>query len=201
MFRLTYTTAVRSLSICAVQWIDFNIDKDSISYSIGQIPMQSWHVKTQHPRLKNKHFISFDDIEPSRYALSFVPSDNIWNSSMKVLLRWTPKSLGNTWMITIIMTLAIRSSVFIVGISLAFLFFVRFLFLFYFFQLFFWHFFGIFLAFVWHFQVFFMPKIYFWHFRMPKKCQTNAKKKARKMPTTGRGVGIFIKNDNDAHPI
>ena len=83
-FLLNYTTAVQSVPICAVQWIDFIIEKDTISCSIGQIPMQSWHVSTQHQKLINKHFISFGDIQPSRYALSYVPSNNIRDGSMKV---------------------------------------------------------------------------------------------------------------------
>ena len=76
-FRLDYTTAVRSVPICAVHWINFTIDKDTISCTIGRVPMQSWHVFSQHQTLKNKQFISFDDIQPSRYALSYVPSENI----------------------------------------------------------------------------------------------------------------------------
>ena len=29
-----------------------------------------------HPTLKNQPFISFNDLQPSRFALSFVPNDN-----------------------------------------------------------------------------------------------------------------------------
>jgi len=80
---------VNSVPICAVQWINFTIDKDTISCTIGRVPigrvpMQSWHVVSQHPTLKNKQFISFDDIQPSRYALSYVPSENIRNDFMAV---------------------------------------------------------------------------------------------------------------------
>jgi hypothetical protein len=46
--------------------------------------MQSWHVLSPHLQLKNKPFISFDDIQPSRYALSYVPSNNVRDDSMKV---------------------------------------------------------------------------------------------------------------------
>ncbi len=42
-FRLDYTTAVQSVPICAVQWIQFNAVKDTINCVIGQIPMNSWH--------------------------------------------------------------------------------------------------------------------------------------------------------------
>jgi len=83
-FCLDYTTAVRSVPICAVQWIHFNIDKDTISCTIGRVPMQSWHVYSQHPTMKNKHFISFDDIEPTRYALSYVQSENIRDEYVEV---------------------------------------------------------------------------------------------------------------------
>jgi len=75
---------VNSVPICAVQWINFTIDKDTISCTIGRVPMQSWHVVSQHPTLKNKQFIYFDDIQPSRYALSYVPSENIRNDFMAV---------------------------------------------------------------------------------------------------------------------
>jgi len=75
-FRLDYTNAVQSVPICAVQWIHFNAVKDSINCVIGQVPMQSWHELMPHPTLKNQPFISFNDLQPSRFALSFVPNDN-----------------------------------------------------------------------------------------------------------------------------
>ena len=40
-FRLNYTNGVQSVPICAVQWIDFNIETDSINCIIGRIPMSS----------------------------------------------------------------------------------------------------------------------------------------------------------------
>lgn len=46
--------------------------------------MQSWHVNSPHQKLKNVHFIAFDDIQPSRYAMSYLPSDNIRDDFMKV---------------------------------------------------------------------------------------------------------------------
>jgi hypothetical protein len=73
---LDYTTAVQSVPICAVQWIQFNAVKDTINCVIGQIPMQSWHELTDHPILKNKQFISLNDLQPSRYALSYIPNPN-----------------------------------------------------------------------------------------------------------------------------
>jgi hypothetical protein len=38
--------------------------------------MQSWHELSSHPTLKNNTFISFNDLQPSRYALSYVPNPN-----------------------------------------------------------------------------------------------------------------------------
>ena len=38
--------------------------------------MQSWHELLPHPTLKNQPFISFNDLQPSRFALSYVPNDN-----------------------------------------------------------------------------------------------------------------------------
>ena len=75
-FRLDYTNAVQSIPICAVQWIQFNVVKDTINCVIGQIPMQSWHELMPHPILKNKPFISFNDLQPSRFALSYIPNLN-----------------------------------------------------------------------------------------------------------------------------
>ena len=38
--------------------------------------MQSWHELMDHPILKNKQFISLNDLQPSRYALSYIPNPN-----------------------------------------------------------------------------------------------------------------------------
>ena len=40
--------------------------------------MDAWHDLLPHPlgALKKMPFISFNDLQPSRYALSFVPNDN-----------------------------------------------------------------------------------------------------------------------------
>ena len=77
-FRLDYTTGVESVPLCAVHWIHFNVVKDTISCVIGQIPMQSWHELVPHPiaALRDMPFISFNDLQPSRYALSYVPNPN-----------------------------------------------------------------------------------------------------------------------------
>ena len=75
-FRLNYTNGVQSVPICAVQWIDFNMEKDSINCIIGRIPMSSWNELIPHPTLKNKPFISFNDLQPSRFALSYIPNKN-----------------------------------------------------------------------------------------------------------------------------
>ncbi len=77
-FRLEYTSGVQSVPLCAVQWIEFNVVKDTINCVIGQIPMQSWNEITPHPlaRLRNVPFISFNDLQPSRFALSYLPNPN-----------------------------------------------------------------------------------------------------------------------------
>ncbi len=75
-FRLDYTNAVQSVPICAVQWIHFNVVKSSINCVIGHIPMQSWHELLPHPILKKQPFISFNDLQPSRFAFSYGPNDN-----------------------------------------------------------------------------------------------------------------------------
>ena len=83
-FRLNDTNAILSVPFCAVQWINFIEEKDTMSCCIGRIPMQSWHVLSPHAQLKNKQFISFDDIQPLRYALSYVPTQNIRDASVAV---------------------------------------------------------------------------------------------------------------------
>jgi hypothetical protein len=75
-FRLDYTSAVQSVPICAVNWIHFNVIKDSMNCVIGEIPMQSWHELIPHPTLKSKTFISLNDLQPSRFALSYVTNPN-----------------------------------------------------------------------------------------------------------------------------
>ena len=78
-FRLNYTSGVQSVPLCAVQWIHFEILKDSINCVIGRIAMNSWHEILPHPipALRNIPFISLNDLQPSRYALSYVPNPNI----------------------------------------------------------------------------------------------------------------------------
>ncbi len=83
-FRLNYTNAILSVPFCAVQWISFFEEKDTMSCCIGRIPMQSWHVLSPHLQLQNKQFISFDDIQPSCYAMSYVPTQNIRDGSVAV---------------------------------------------------------------------------------------------------------------------
>jgi hypothetical protein len=77
-FRLDYTSGVQSVPLCAVHWIDFTVVKDTINCVIGQIPMQSWNEIRPHPLavLRNMPFISFNDLQPSRYALSYIPNLN-----------------------------------------------------------------------------------------------------------------------------
>ena len=75
-FRLDYASAVQSVPVCAVHWIHFNVVKDSMNCVIGEIPMQSWHELIPHPTLKSKTFISLNDLQPSRFALSYVTNPN-----------------------------------------------------------------------------------------------------------------------------
>jgi len=75
-FRLEYTSAVKSVPICAVHWINFRVIHDKINCSIGRIPLHWWNNLSPHPTLKERDFISFSDLQPSRYALSYVPQSN-----------------------------------------------------------------------------------------------------------------------------
>jgi hypothetical protein len=78
-FRLDYTSAVQSIPLCAVQWIHFDVIKDSINSVIGRIAMNSWHEIMPHQiaALRNMPFISFNDLQPSRFALSYIPNPNL----------------------------------------------------------------------------------------------------------------------------
>jgi len=77
-FRLDYTSGVESVPLCAVHWIHLLTDKDTINCVIGRIPMQSWNELMPHPipALRDMPFISFNDLQPSRYAMSYVPNLN-----------------------------------------------------------------------------------------------------------------------------
>ena len=75
---MDYTSGVISVPICAVHWINFIIVKDSINCSIGQIRQLYWSTLLTHedPDINKKTFVSFNDLEPSRYALSYLPAPN-----------------------------------------------------------------------------------------------------------------------------
>ena len=65
------------MPICAVHWINFNVIKDRINCCIGRISLHWWNNLTPHPTLKERDFISFNDLQPTRYALSYVPQLNV----------------------------------------------------------------------------------------------------------------------------
>ena len=77
-FRLNYTTGVLSVPVCAVHWINFEIMKDSVNCSIGRIRGPYWKTLAEHAdkNILKKNFVSFNDLEPSRYALSYIPEQN-----------------------------------------------------------------------------------------------------------------------------
>ena len=54
-----------------------NVIKDRINCCIGRIPLHWWNNLTPHPTLKERDFISFNDLQPTRYALSYVPQLNV----------------------------------------------------------------------------------------------------------------------------
>ena len=77
-FRLNYTTGVLSVPVCAVHWVNFEIMKDSVNCSIGRIRGPYWKTLAEHAdkNILKKNFVSFNDLEPSRYALSYIPEQN-----------------------------------------------------------------------------------------------------------------------------
>jgi hypothetical protein len=83
-FRLHYTSAVQNIPICAVQWLNFEVVKDAINCCIGRIPQLWWNRIDSHPALKNKSFVAFSDLQPSRYALSYIPESNNRATYIKV---------------------------------------------------------------------------------------------------------------------
>ena len=80
-FRLNFTSAIRGAHMCYVRWIHFNITKvSSLKHCcIGTIPQHfctNKDVKNYvHPDIKNP-YISYDDLLPSRYALSYITQSN-----------------------------------------------------------------------------------------------------------------------------
>ena len=59
-----------------MQWLHFEVVKDAINCCIGRIPQPWWNRIDSHPALKNKTFVAFSDLQPSRYALSYLPNHN-----------------------------------------------------------------------------------------------------------------------------
>lgn len=74
-FRASLTSAVEELPICCVQWIPFVLDEDSKTTTIGRIRFTDWQTWPVNSNM-NK-FISFSELQPSRYALSFIPPTNM----------------------------------------------------------------------------------------------------------------------------
>ena len=64
--------------MCAIHWINFEMFTDSISCSIGRIRNHWWHNIAAHEDiyLKDKEFVSFNDLQPSRYVMSYVHEPN-----------------------------------------------------------------------------------------------------------------------------
>jgi hypothetical protein len=52
--------------------------KDSVNCSIGRIRGPYWKTLAEHAdkNILKKNFVSFNDLEPSRYALSYIPEQN-----------------------------------------------------------------------------------------------------------------------------
>ena len=73
---MNYTNGVLDIPICAVQWINFEVLKDYRNCTIGQIRLTNWREWKRHDKFNKESYISFNDLEPSRYALSFIPQPN-----------------------------------------------------------------------------------------------------------------------------
>ena len=81
--RLSFTTAVRNIPIAFVRWIKFECDKFSNNKNccVGRIPMAQWLDSNSNPPTNHDNlltpFISFNDLLPSRFALSYLAPTNL----------------------------------------------------------------------------------------------------------------------------
>ncbi len=75
-----YVYSIRSVPICCVQWVRLDPVNIKINCCIGVIPMAHWRSwgAEEHPQVSS--FISFSDLQPSRYALSYInePNENAY---------------------------------------------------------------------------------------------------------------------------
>ena len=56
------------------QWIKFQAEDVRRNYAIGSINMCDWLQWSVHPKLTS--FIAFNDLQPSRYAMSYIEESN-----------------------------------------------------------------------------------------------------------------------------
>ena len=68
-FRLNFTSGIKFIPFCCVQWVHFIVEKQTNNCSIGTVRGEEWEEWNPYPNRSS--FISFGDIEPSRWALSF----------------------------------------------------------------------------------------------------------------------------------
>ena len=82
-FRLNFTCAVRNIPVAFVRWIQFEIDEFSNNRNccVGRIPMAQWLDSDLVPPTEHENvlppFISFNDLLPSRFALSYIEPTNL----------------------------------------------------------------------------------------------------------------------------
>ena len=72
-FRASYTTAVQNVPMVKVKWIPYNSVHSYRASEIGLITVDNWQA-TEYENMNNdiNPFISFQQLEPTRYALSFI---------------------------------------------------------------------------------------------------------------------------------
>jgi len=87
--RLSFTSAVNSIPIAFVRWVKFECESSSNNNNccIGHIPMAEWQESnslspSEHDKILAP-FISFNDLLPSRFALSYIAPDNIHAYNVK----------------------------------------------------------------------------------------------------------------------
>ena len=81
-FRANYTSAIQNIPMAKIKWIPFQFIKSYRSSTVGRITKTTWTAVTDDFSTTNislngvSSFISCQQLEPSRYCISFIPPKN-----------------------------------------------------------------------------------------------------------------------------
>ena len=72
--KLPFIYRVCKIPVCCVQWIKFQPHVIKRNCAIGTINMCDWLSWDAHPKMSS--FIAFNDLQPTRYAMSYIEESN-----------------------------------------------------------------------------------------------------------------------------